>query len=138
MKAGVDYVGAGVGGILFNGRGEVLMLLRRRPPEAGSWEKPGGKVEPGETVESALKREFLEETGLEVEVVKLLNVVDQIREGQHWVAIDYMVKKVSGKLENREPEKIEKLGWFKLDALPGNLGGPMRSTAELLRNGEGL
>jgi 8-oxo-dGTP diphosphatase len=54
-------------GILMKPNGDVL--LGQRPegkPYAGYWEFPGGKVDPGETVLAALKREFMEELGMEV------------------------------------------------------------------------
>ena len=54
-------------GILVNSSGDVL--LGQRPagkPYAGYWEFPGGKVEAGESIEHALKREFVEELGVEI------------------------------------------------------------------------
>ena len=51
-------------------RGQVLLL--RRPPDdarAGEWEFPGGKVDPGEDLMTALRREVLEETGLTINSV---------------------------------------------------------------------
>jgi len=54
-------------GILMKPNGDVL--LGQRPegkPYAGYWEFPGGKVDPGETILEALKREFMEELGMEV------------------------------------------------------------------------
>ena len=54
-------------GILMQENGDVL--LGQRPagkPYAGYWEFPGGKVETGETVENALKREFMEELGITI------------------------------------------------------------------------
>jgi 8-oxo-dGTP diphosphatase len=64
VKAGPIDV---VVGILMKPNGDVL--LGQRPPGkpyAGYWEFPGGKVEPGEAIEAALKREFVEELGVEI------------------------------------------------------------------------
>jgi 8-oxo-dGTP diphosphatase len=54
-------------GILIRPNGDIL-LAQRPPgkPYAGYWEFPGGKVEPGEAIEAALKREFMEELGIEI------------------------------------------------------------------------
>jgi 8-oxo-dGTP diphosphatase len=55
-------------------RGGALLVTRRpdRPPARGQWEFPGGKVEPGEAEEAALRREIAEELGCEIEVGRLL------------------------------------------------------------------
>ncbi|MET0291532.1 MAG: 8-oxo-dGTP diphosphatase MutT [Steroidobacteraceae bacterium] len=62
-------VQAVVAAVLVNRRGEVL--IAQRPPgkwQAGRWEFPGGKVEPGETGEQAIRRELTEELGVRVDV----------------------------------------------------------------------
>ena len=63
-----EYFGpvAAVGGIIVNARDEILLVRRARDPGLGKWGLPGGFVDPGETVEEALQREILEETGLNV------------------------------------------------------------------------
>ena len=54
-------------GILMKPNGDVLLAQRPEgKPYAGYWEFPGGKVEAGEAISDALKREFLEELGVEV------------------------------------------------------------------------
>lgn len=68
--------------------GKVLLVRRRREPEAGCWGLPGGKVDPFERVADAVAREILEELGIAIEPIDLLCVVDQIdrARGQHWIA----------------------------------------------------
>lgn len=57
-------------------RGETLLLVKRgRPPSAGFYAFPGGRVEPGETPENAVRRELLEETGLTARVVSPLTTM---------------------------------------------------------------
>ncbi|GAA3811163.1 NUDIX domain-containing protein [Deinococcus aetherius] len=113
----------GVGVLILNDAGEVLLTLRRRAPEAGCWSIAGGKVEFMETLEETAVREAHEETGLHVELVRLLCVTDHLvpAEGQHWVAPAYLACIVGGQLSNPEPEKTEEVRFFSPGALPGNL-----------------
>ena len=57
-----------VGGVVRDGAGRLLLIRRGREPSRGLWSLPGGRVEPGETLEQAVVREVREETGLEVRV----------------------------------------------------------------------
>jgi 8-oxo-dGTP diphosphatase len=59
----------------------VLLIQRGKPPRRGQWSIPGGKQELGETWREAAHREVMEETGLEIELVGLVDVVDAI--GRH-------------------------------------------------------
>lgn len=113
----------GVGGVVVHD-GKVLLLLRKKPPEAGFWSLPGGRVEFMERVEDALVRELREELGIEVEVESLLCVTNHIVEtdNAHWVSPAYLVRPVRGVLRNLEPEKTAAIEWFPLSELPENLG----------------
>ena len=61
---------------MLDSRGQLLMVRRRWAPAKGMWSLPGGRVEAGESLEQAVKREVLEETGLVVTVGQVLGTVE--------------------------------------------------------------
>ncbi|MDD5580841.1 MAG: NUDIX hydrolase [Methylobacter sp.] len=80
----------GVGGIVFNNQDQVLIIRRNQPPAMGLWSIPGGKLEAGEALADACKREIKEETGLDTEIKNIIAVVERRIEGFHYVIIDYL------------------------------------------------
>lgn len=68
---------AGVGVVVLRDD-QVLMIRRGREPRLGQWSIPGGKQEVGETWRETATREVLEETGIEIEVIGIVDVVDAI------------------------------------------------------------
>jgi len=98
--------------------GRLLLIRRARPPEAGTWSLPGGKVDLWEPVEAAVRREVAEEVGLVLGEMRLLQVADLMADGQHWVAPTYLAERFEGEPRILEPEKHSGLGWFDLGALP--------------------
>ncbi len=66
-----------VGAVVTDGQGRLLMIKRGHDPGAGLWSIPGGRIEPGETDAEALVREMFEETGLAVEVGRLIGSVQR-------------------------------------------------------------
>ena len=78
MTSSTDYwPRAGVGVVIWRDN-EVLLVKRGKQPRAGQWSLPGGRQLVGETVREAAIREVLEETGLNVELSGLIDVVDSI------------------------------------------------------------
>lgn len=94
----------GVGAVIVDERGHVVLIKRRYEPLAGRWSLPGGAVELGETLEAGVAREMLEETGLEVDVGPVIEVFDRItvdeerRVRYHYVLVDYLCWPVGGEL----------------------------------------
>lgn len=58
--------------------GKVLLVERGKEPWKGKWSLPGGSLELGETVREAARRELAEETGIEADLVKLVDIDDAI------------------------------------------------------------
>ena len=123
MKRGKDYIGVGVGAVILNDKNEVLLLQRNKEPEKGFWSIPGGAVEFNETIEDALIREIKEETDVDVEIIKLLSVVNHIvkSDSAHWVSPNFLCKIISGTVKNVEPNKHTDIQWFSLNDLPDNI-----------------
>jgi 8-oxo-dGTP diphosphatase len=113
----------GVGVLLVDAEGRVLLTLRKRSPEAGCWSIVGGKVDFLENLEQCAVREAREEAGVEVELLRLLCVTDHVlpNEGQHWVAPAYLGRVIGGEPRNCEPDKTREVKWFALSSVPENL-----------------
>ena len=98
----------GVGGVVIDD-GRTLLIRRGSEPLRGQWSIPGGTLELGESLEDGVARELLEETGLEVRVLDLIEVFDRIftepdaggggtpqRPKFHYVIVDYLCERISG------------------------------------------
>lgn len=96
----------GVGAVVVH-HGRVLLVRRGTEPARGQWSIPGGLVELGESLKDAVIREVREETGLIVEPIQLIELLDRIyheggHEGSrvqyHYVIADYLCRVESGEL----------------------------------------
>ena len=93
----------GVGAVVFKGD-EVLLVRRGQEPALGSWSLPGGLVELGETMEAAIQRELMEETGIRVRLLGVAAVLERIfpdpdgRIAYHYVLVDFLCDYLAGEL----------------------------------------
>jgi 8-oxo-dGTP diphosphatase len=85
------------------GSWEVLLIKRGNPPRQGQWSIPGGRLEWGETLQAAALRELVEETGVEAQLLGLIDVVDGLftsrstgETTRHYVMIDYAARWLAG------------------------------------------
>ena len=95
---------AGVGAVIVQD-GKILLVKRGVEPAKNLWSIPGGMVELGEKVRDAIIREVKEECGLNVEITRLMDVVDSItvnEEGRvqfHFVILDFLAQVRGGTLK---------------------------------------
>jgi len=104
----------GVSVLVFND-GKILVVRRGRDPRKGRWSLPGGVVELGETVRDAARREIREECHIEIEIERVLDVLDRIfkdpdgRVQYHYVLVVVLARYKSGEL--RADSDIEATEW---------------------------
>jgi 8-oxo-dGTP diphosphatase len=103
---------------------KILLIKRRTAPFIGYWGLPGGRMDPGETIEQTIIREVKEETGLET--VILAKIGEYVERGikddvdYEYYPTCFVVKPVSGEIKKQESE-IQDIHLFSLDALPNPL-----------------
>ncbi len=97
----------------------VLLVRRAQDPSKGLWSVPGGLIELGETAEEAARREVKEETGIDVQIERLLDVTDNIvRDDKgkirfHYVLIDFLARPMTRTAESRSD--VSDVKWVLLD-----------------------
>ena len=110
----------GVGALILN-RGRILLVKRGNKPLKGYWSLPGGVVEAGETLDHAIRREVLEETGLQVEPLGVLEIFERIIEDAkgvaeyHYVLIDYVCRVIAG--TPCAGDDVSRVAWVKQSSL---------------------
>src|SRR5690606_39615632 len=90
--------------VVFNPRGEVLLIKRKNPPFQGQFALPGGFVDVGETVEDACRRELMEETGVRAGRLTLVGVYsDPKRDPRgHTASVVFRSEEHTSELQSRE------------------------------------
>jgi 8-oxo-dGTP diphosphatase len=116
----------GVGAVIVD-QGRVLLVRRGREPMMGHWSLPGGLLELGESLTEGVTREVWEETGLTVETLELIELLDRIyyeaeRVRYHYVIADYLCRITGGALQAAsdadEARWVERAEWNSLELDP--------------------
>lgn len=101
----------------------VLLIRRGREPGMGLWTLPGGSVEPGETMDAALRREVREELALDIEPIGLVDAREIIRRGAggaleyHYVVLAFAARLLGGEIT--PSGEVSEIRW----AVPADLMG---------------
>ncbi|MGD8783157.1 MAG: NUDIX hydrolase [Thioalkalispiraceae bacterium] len=119
----------GVGGVVFN-KDMVLLVKRKNPPCQDQWAIPGGKVNFGESLKRAVKREISEETGIEIEVHSPIYTFEIIEPELHYVVIDFTTSYLSGEL--KAADDAAQAAWISREDFPTLEINPI--TKQLLKN----
>jgi ADP-ribose pyrophosphatase YjhB (NUDIX family) len=108
--------------------GRVLLARRAIEPRLGMWDLPGGFLEEGEEALDGLRREFLEETGIDVEPVEWIGAFVDPYDHYHVLGLSFLLR---GEGEPRPADDVAELAWFGPDELPDEMA--FASQVEVLR-----
>ncbi|MFA6896701.1 MAG: NUDIX domain-containing protein [Patescibacteria group bacterium] len=136
LKSGKDFIGIGVFALIKNGKGEILLTKAKSSEKRGKdyegiWSMSGGTLEFGETCEEGLEREIMEELGINISDIKLLNYNDYIKDEKHWLALNFSAQ-TKEEARNMELEKNEEMKWFSLEDIPQNVSPYTKECWEIL------
>jgi 8-oxo-dGTP diphosphatase len=108
-----DHIVTSVVAVIINDDQEVLLTKRNVPPFQGEWVMPGGKIDLGEPIIRAIEREVMEEVGLQVEVVDLLDVFEHVTPGDenyHFIILYYRCRPLFCDISHNQDE-VEEARW---------------------------
>jgi len=114
-----SHIVTSVVAVIIDQDGQILLTKRSIPPFQGEWVMPGGKIDLGEPIVEALKREVWEEVGLEVEVGRLVDVFEHVTPGAdnyHFIIIYYLCTPLYCDVSHNRDEVIE-ARWVRSDEL---------------------
>ncbi|MFA7169487.1 MAG: NUDIX domain-containing protein [Candidatus Paceibacterota bacterium] len=126
-----EIVRVGVGVLVMNAEGKILLGKRKSKLGEGTFSLPGGHLEFGETPEECAKRELKEETDLDGSDFEVISLSNDIAYEKHYITIGVIVRKFSGEVKIMEVDKLESWDWYDVKKLPAPLFFP---SAEFIDN----
>jgi 8-oxo-dGTP diphosphatase len=106
--------------VVQNDDGAILLTKRAIPPYLGQWVMPGGKIDLGEPITAALKREVREEVGLDVHVESLIDIYEIVpsdEHREHYVILYYLASPKSGDDVVPNEGEISEVAWADREAI---------------------
>jgi len=134
--------GVGIGVMIFNEEGKVLLILRNDDAKKadsdmrleGTWIFPAGKVKKGETIIEAAVRKVKEETNLDIKNPKIISIADDINEYAHFVTIGLVCYDYKGNISLGKKEEHVDYKFFDINDLPENLCEPSKNIVYNYKN----
>lgn len=125
---GVSFVGVTTPFLCYDEQGRVFLAKRSKKSrdEQGRWDFGSGGLKVGETIEENMRRELMEEYGVEPIKITFIGHFELFRTlpngtKTHWIGVAHAVQVDPKKVRIMEPEMFEASGWFTLDTLPSPL-----------------
>lgn len=115
LRSNVCYI---VAAVIFNAKGEVLMVQEAKKDCYGHWYLPAGRMEPGESIEEAVQREVKEEAGVDCQPVTMLLVQET---GPQWIRFTFLAEITGGSLKTKaeaDSESLQAQWWDRVSSLP--------------------
>ncbi len=117
-----SYPKVGIGVMVMNAQGQVLMCKRAGSHGAGEYSFPGGHLEYMESIEDCARRECREEAGIEIKNIRF-HFAANVRKyaPKHYVHIGFFADWKSGEPTQREPDRGDAWKWYDMDKMPAPL-----------------
>ena len=115
----------GVGALIHDDEGRILLIKRKFEPNKGRWSLPGGLLETGESLLDAGKREVREELGAELDVERLFHVSEELIRDEagrvrfHFILIDFLASLDPPEAKIVLNEESERFRWFRPEDVAG-------------------
>jgi 8-oxo-dGTP diphosphatase len=116
-----EHIVTSVVAVIIDNEDRVLLTKRNIAPFRGEWVMPGGKIDLGEPIVTALQREVMEEVGLKVEVEDLIDVFEHVTPGEenyHFIILYYLCRPLSSDIKNNHDE-VDEARWVTQGELAG-------------------